>query len=109
VCWSGSKNAVTHPNHGDLAKPRQCWRRRAAGSWACSCNAGAPVDPPRGGPLGGSGVGELLLGVSCVGITAFPCVDVLNGRHVLVAEGRVAWPTCWRWVLVAVTIEHHHR
>jgi len=69
--------------------------------------AGALVDPPRGGPLGGSSVSELLVGVFCVGITAFPCVDVRNGRHVLAAEGRVGWGTCWRWVLVAVTIEYH--
>jgi len=50
----------------------------------------------------------LLVGAPCVGITAFPlCVDARNGRHVLAAEGRVAWPSRWWWVLVAVTIEYH--
>ena len=53
------------------------------------------------------GVSELLVGAPCVGITAFPRVDIRNGRRVLAAEGRVAWPSRRWWVLVAVTIEYH--
>ncbi len=49
----------------------------------------------------------MVVGLPCVGFTAFPCVDVGNGRHVLTAEGRVGWGTRWWWVLVAVTIEYH--
>ncbi len=32
------------PNRGDLAAPRQCWRRRAAGSWAAVIAATASTE-----------------------------------------------------------------